>query len=530
MQRKKKYIYIKMTTISKVHRYSRDYIPSIGIYSGTSSSLQDVSIISSSTILTSTSGIYYVDSRSNSSITITLPTTGTDGQIISFGLLFDNSSNVIISIPSKGNVLLTPQLSYISLQYTTKTFTTNSTTQTIGWTVVNDPNVNSLYTTGATQTKLVANNNVGNSNQGRGLAISADGNTLAVGGSGDNSLIGAVWIWTRNPATNVWTQGDKLIGTGATGTAQQGRLIALNADGTTLAVGGRTDNSSAGAVWIFVKSGGVWAQQGSKLVGTGATGAAQQGQSVSLSADGNTLAVGGNADNSNVGAVWIWTRSGSTWTQVGSKLTPSDGVTAQFGACVSLNAAGTILLVGGDTDNTNVGAAWIFTKIGNSWSQYGNKLVGTGAVGQSRQGLRLALSADGQTAVVGGFNDNSGVGALWIYKNLGSSWVQQGSKIVPTDYLGTTPNFGNGVAVSGDGNTLFIGGQLDNSTVGANWVLRRTGLLTYIQNKIVPLNLSASSLFGANNVISSDGTIAASGAYDNVESGTTTGAVVVLTT
>src|SRR5260221_1148007 len=63
-----------------------------------------------------------------------------------------------------------------------------------------------------------------------------------------------------------------------------------------------------------------FAQQGSKLVGTGATGAAMQGQAVSLSSDGNTAIVGGPNDNTGVGAGWIWTRSGTTWTQQGSKL------------------------------------------------------------------------------------------------------------------------------------------------------------------------------------------------------------------
>jgi hypothetical protein len=118
-------------------------------------------------------------------------------------------------------------------------------------------------------------------------------------------------------------QGPKLVGTGsAGGSPNQGQSIALSADGNTAIVGGPLDGSSGttGAAWFFTRSGGVWTQQGTKLVGTGAIGSASQGQSVALSADGNTAIVGGYLDNSSAGAVWVFTRSGGVWTQQGNKL------------------------------------------------------------------------------------------------------------------------------------------------------------------------------------------------------------------
>ncbi len=92
-------------------------------------------------------------------------------------------------------------------------------------------------------------------------------------------------------------QGSKLVGTGAVGSALMGGAVSLSADGNTALVGGYFDNAGAGAVWVWTRSGGVWTQQGSKLVGTGAVGAANQGHSVSLSADGNTAIVGGPDDD-----------------------------------------------------------------------------------------------------------------------------------------------------------------------------------------------------------------------------------------
>jgi hypothetical protein len=103
-------------------------------------------------------------------------------------------------------------------------------------------------------------------------------------------------------------QGPKLVGTGAVGNALQGRSVSLSADGNTAIVGGDTDNSGAGAAWVWTRNGEVWTRQGLKLVGSGAV-YAFQGWSVSLSADGNTAIVGGYVDNSNAGAAWVFASS-----------------------------------------------------------------------------------------------------------------------------------------------------------------------------------------------------------------------------
>ena len=137
----------------------------------------------------------------------------------------------------------------------------------------------------------------------------------------------------------IHTAARQLRGTGAAGAAQQGSSVSLSADGNTALVGGPTDNSGVGAVWIYTRSGGSWTQQGTKLVGTGNTGASQQGSSVALSADGNTALVGGRGDNSNAGAVWVFTRTGTTWTQQG-KLVGTGAVGAAYqGWSVALSAA-----------------------------------------------------------------------------------------------------------------------------------------------------------------------------------------------
>jgi FG-GAP-like repeat len=213
----------------------------------------------------------------------------------------------------------------------------------------------------------------------------------------------------------VWSQqGGKLVGSGAVGGAQQGISVALSADGNTAIVGGNADNTNTGAAWVFVRSGGMWTQQGNKLVGTGAVGAAQQGISVALSADGNTAMLGGRNDNSNAGAAWVFTRSAGVWSQQGNKLVGTGGVGAsRQGFSVALSGGGNTASVGGSFDNSQDGAAWVFTRSGGGWSQLGNKLVGTGAVGGAAQGVSVALSCN--TAVVGGSLDNGDIGAAWVF-------------------------------------------------------------------------------------------------------------------
>jgi uncharacterized repeat protein (TIGR01451 family) len=308
-------------------------------------------------------------------------------------------------------------------------------------------------------TKLVGTGAVGNARQGHSVAISADGNTVIVGGYFDNSLQGAAWVWMRSGGT--WTQqGAKLVGASASGNAGQGVSVALSADGNTAIVGGYLDNSNQGAAWVWTRSGGVWTQQGPKLVGTGAVGAATEGASVALSADGNTAIVGGPGDD-GVGAVWTWTRSGGTWTQQGPKLVGTGAVgTALEGSSVALSADSNTAIIGGYFDNSFLGAAWVWTRSGGVWTQQGPKLVGSGAVGGSSQGYSVALSADGNTALVGGPFDDFNLGAVWLWMRTGGVWTQQGPKLRARDSLGN-PDQGTSIALSADGSTAVIGGPLD---------------------------------------------------------------------
>jgi hypothetical protein len=390
------------------------------------------------------------------------------------------------------------------------------------WNMINkQPDIYNWFVTVQQGNKLVGTGYTG-FYQGWAVALSADGNTLAIGGYGDNNDIGATWIFTRSGSS--WTQqGDKLVGTGYIGTSFQGLSVALSADGNTLAVGGANDNSITGATWIFTRSNGIWSQQGSKLVGTTSVAFQYQGTSVSLSADGNTLAVGGIGDDAFIGATWIWTRSGSSWTQQGDKLVGAGYIGTSFqGTSVSLSADGNTLAVGGYEDNNYIGATWIFTRTGITWSPQGSKLVGTTSAINQYQGISVSLSADGNTLAVGGSGDNNDIGATWIWTRSGNSWFQQGSKLV-----GTTSAInqyqGWSVSLSADGNTLAVGGYGDNNYIGATWIWTRSnGSWSQQESKLVGTTSAINQYQGTSVSLSADGNTLAIGGYgDNNDIGAT---------
>ena len=335
------------------------------------------------------------------------------------------------------------------------------------------------------------------------MSISADGSTALVGGPFRSG--GAAWVWTRTGT--VWTQRARLVGSGSVGGSGQGAAVALSADGATALIGGPSDNDYAGAAWVWKLTGGVWMQQGGKLVGSDAVGpGAQQGTAVALSADGTTALIGGRGDDSLTGAAWVWTGSGGVWTQQGRKLVGAGAVySAAQGSSLSLSADGNTALVGGPEDNAGDGAAWVWKRSGEVWTQQDSKLFGSGAAGGAGQGFSVSLSADGTTALIGGLWDNQDHGAAWVWTRSGDVWTQQGSKLADADGFASQ---GYSVALSADGGTALIGAPHDQSDAydaGSVRVWTRTGVLWTPQG--AKLTVPGSAWQGYSAALSADGSM-----------------------
>jgi gliding motility-associated-like protein len=325
------------------------------------------------------------------------------------------------------------------------------------------------------------------------------------------SLLNFTIISTGAPSIQ---QGSKLSGNGFSGQSLQGVSVAISADGNTAVVGGNEDNSNIGAVWIYTRTGNTWTQQGQKLVGTGYINKPLQGTSVAISADGNTVISGGCQDNTGMGAAWIFTRNGTVWSQQGNKLLANDNVgVAGQGFAVALSADGNTAVVGGNNDNISTGAVWVYVRTAGNWVQQGSKLTGPGYVHSTGDGISVAISADGNTLIFGEQNDQPR-GAAWIYVRNAGVWTIQGSKLVGP---GTGQSAqGISVAISADGNTAVVGGPIEGNGVGAVWVYARVGTNWVPGSRLVGIGAIGAANEGTGVAISADGnTILIGGYFDN---------------
>jgi hypothetical protein len=307
------------------------------------------------------------------------------------------------------------------------------------------------------------------SEQGSSVALSADGNTAVVGAGNNGGGVGATYVFVRSNGT--WTQQAQLIGTGETiNYAMQGNAVAVSADGNTVMVGGSLDGTvtdgTSGSIWFFIRTGTTWTQQGTKMQGTGAVAGAvvSQGAAVALSGDGNTAIEGGPNDNTGAGAAWIFTRSNGQWTQLGSKLTVAG--TGGFGGALAISTDGNTAVIASPGGQ---GGGYMYTRSGNSWTQQGSEIVVAGSAGL---GGAVALSADGNTLLMGAPNENG----AYAFARSGTTWSQQGAEFTfPDGSAYTGAEEGCSVALSADGNTAVIGGFGSGNYEGGTWVYTRSG-------------------------------------------------------
>jgi len=345
------------------------------------------------------------------------------------------------------------------------------------------------------------------------------------GDQADNSAFdaGAVYVYTRD-ISDVWTQQDYVKASNTDLFDRFGGSVALSDDGNTLAVGADREESAAtgvngdqadnnarfaGAVYVFTRdSGGVWTQR-AYIKASNTNADDFFGFRVRLSGDGNTLAVttidedsaatgvnGDQADNSApaAGAVYVFTRdSGGVWTQQAYVKASNTDADDAFGFIVALSGDGATLAVGaqleesaatgvnGDQADNNAdaaGAVYVYTRdISDVWTQQAYvKASNTDA--DDRYGQSVALSGDGNTLVVGaGLEDSaaigvngdqadnsaSGAGAVYVYtRDISDVWTQQ--DYVKASNTDAGDGFGfSSVRLSGDGNTLAAGACCENS-------------------------------------------------------------------
>lgn len=374
---------------------------------------------------------------------------------------------------------------------------------------------------------------------GYSIALSKDGNTLAVtafredsnatgidGTQMNNSSTdsGAVYVYTRTGSS--WSQQAYIKASNTDVNDQLGHLsVALSTNGDTLAVsaifedsnatgldGNESDNTqfASGAIYVFSRSGVTWTQQ-AYIKSSNSENNDEFGASLAFSGDGNTLAIASYKESSDAagingnqssnlapqsGAVYIFTRTGTTWTQQAYIKASNPQMNDSFGISVAISESGDTLAVGAigedsnavginnnqsDNSSTDSGAVYIFTRTGITWSQQAYikasntqdiDLFGNG-VSLSNDGNLLAVSAieedSGAVGINGDQTDNSiaGSGAAYLFTRSGSTWSQQA--YVKASNTGLDPfvplgeNFGFRIALAGNGFTLAVSAVFEDS-------------------------------------------------------------------
>jgi hypothetical protein len=255
---------------------------------------------------------------------------------------------------------------------------------------------------------------------------------------------------------------------------QSGASIALSADGSTALVGSPSQGGN-GRVAVYVRSGGAWVQQGPALAGSTARGLCPHeeaetevepchfGFAVALSADGSTALVGAPRSSGGWGTAYVYQRSGTTWA-LSSILQPFEAESEPgFGRAVALSADGEEALIGGPGERRSTGAAWVFEREGPEWQPVSKLTAGDGGEEGERFASSVALSPDGAAALIGAPGAGGQQGAAWPFTRSAGGWSAEG-QLEPQELLGGQ-QFGHSVALSGDGATALVGapGALGNA-------------------------------------------------------------------
>jgi len=329
-----------------------------------------------------------------------------------------------------------------------------------------------------------------------GHSVSIDGDTIVIGAWYDTdqgSHSGSAYVFTRNTAgslTSGWTQRAKL--TASDGAANDNFGETVSVDGDTIVIGARWNDGQNGSAYVFTRNtaGSLtsgWTQR-AKL--TASNGAAGDHFGISVTIDGDTIAIGAWGRTSYQGSAYIFTRNTagsltSGWTQR-AQLTASDGAASDlFGGNLSIDGDTVVVGANGDDDDGSMsGSAYVFTRdtpgsLTSGWTQL-IKLTASDGAADDQFGNNpfihgAGVAVDGDTIVIGApLDDDNGTRGGSVYTfNIEKNWVQVGNDIdgeAAYDYSGGSSWIGRQVCMSDNGRRVAIGATgNDGGSIASSW-------------------------------------------------------------
>lgn len=435
------------------------------------------------------------------------------------------------------------------------------------------------------------------------VGISGDGNTFVVGAPSEASAAvgvngnqqdtsavfsGAAYVFVRSGSS--WVQQAYLKDSSTRTGESFGHTVAISGDGNTIAVTCGSDSSvvgASGAVYVFARTGATWTEQ-ALLKASNAGTYDTFGGSLALSSDGQTLVAGAlsedsasntingdQADNSaaSAGAAYVYVRNGTQWTQQAYLKASNAGAYSHFGRSVAIAGDGNVVVVGAQGEfsaalgvdgnqalgprASESGAAYVFTRTNTTWAQT-SYLKASNTKAGMHFGWAVAVSSDATTLAVGATRESSassGIdgdqssvaapssGAVYVFARSGATWVQQA--YVKSSNPDSGDFFAEAIALSAAGSRLVVGAaeedsaatgldgnQQDNSVdgSGAAYVFDRSGAVWTQTIYAKAINPDVADSFGSSTggldiAVSGNGALVAVGAMFEAGSGTGVGAV-----
>ncbi|WP_396602572.1 T9SS type A sorting domain-containing protein [Algibacter sp. R77976] len=356
---------------------------------------------------------------------------------------------------------------------------------------------------------------------GEAVSLSSDGNIIAIGaflndGNGFNS--GHVRIYKN--VSDVWTKVGNDIDGGEPIGGSSGQRVSLSANGNILAIGARLNNGGeerAGHVRVLENVSGVWTQIGEDIDGEARLD--ESGYSINLSSNGNVVAIGAVRNDGNgtsSGHARIFENISGTWTQIGQDI---DGLARGdlFGYSVGLSSDGNIIAIGSSSNDDNgssSGHVRVFENISGNWSQIGNSILGKAA--GDRFGIRLSVDSTGNlVAISSQFNNGNATSSAYvsIYKNLSGTWTQIGNDI---EGEAAEDRFGFGLSLSSDGNVVAISAPFSDVNGDDSGYVKVYRNISDVWTQIgSDIHGEIFDYLGRSVSLSSDGSIIAVGATEN---------------
>ncbi len=293
--------------------------------------------------------------------------------------------------------------------------------------------------------------------------------------------------------------------------------VSVSVSGDTALIGAYGEDSGRGAVYVYTAFGTTWTQQATLKASDG-VGNDQFGCSVAV--EGNTALIGAYGDDAYTGSAYVFIRIGTTWTQQ-AKLTAPDGVANDaFGSPVALS--GDTALIGATGNDDCKGTAYVFTRIGSNWTQQARLTASDGA----SYDFFCSVSLCGDTAVIGAYGDERNTGSAYVFTRNGSTWTQQ-AKLNASDGE-MNDYFGSCVSLSGD--TVLIGAPMKNgngTNSGSAYLFTQSDSTWTQQAKLLASDSTAFDMFGCSVRLS--GGIALIGADGDSDNGYDSGSAYIFT-